>query len=101
MALGLSTLALSSTLYTSLLMLGGEEVPCNFTQVVYDTPRGTSTFGKTIITFYESAQLNNGEPNTPGSSNTLFLIPFHVFLTTLSLWGTSSPRRRNTMSQTC
>jgi hypothetical protein len=33
---------------------GGEEVPCNLTQVVSDRPRGTSAFGETIITFYES-----------------------------------------------
>jgi hypothetical protein len=49
----------------------GDEIPCNLTQVVSDTPRGASTFGKTIITFYESAQLDSGEPNTPSSSNTL------------------------------
>ncbi len=36
------------------LIVGGEEVPCNLTQVVFDTPRGTLAFGKTIITFYES-----------------------------------------------
>jgi hypothetical protein len=51
-------------------MLGGGEVPCNLTQVVFDTPEGTSTFGKIITTFYESMQLDSGEPNTPGSSNT-------------------------------
>jgi hypothetical protein len=62
-------ICLSSTLYTSLLVLGGE-VPCNLTQVVSDTPRGTSTFGETITPFYESTQLDSGEPNTPGSSNT-------------------------------
>jgi hypothetical protein len=32
---------------------------------------GTSTFGKTITTFYESTQLDSGKPNTPSSSNTL------------------------------
>jgi len=32
---------------------------------------------------------------------THFPIPFHVFPTILSLWGTSSPRRRETRSQTC
>ncbi len=53
------------------LSVGGEEVLCNLTQVVSDTLGGTSTFGETIITFYESAQLDSGEPNTPGSSNTL------------------------------
>ncbi len=37
------------------LNVGGEEVPCNLTQVVYDTPRGTLAFGKTITTFYEFA----------------------------------------------
>jgi len=52
------------------LSVGGEEVPCNLTQVVSDTPRGTLASGKIITTFYESAQLDNGKPNTPGSSNT-------------------------------
>jgi hypothetical protein len=37
------------------LNVGGEEVPCNLTQVVSDTPRGTSASGKIITTFYESA----------------------------------------------
>jgi hypothetical protein len=37
------------------LSVGGGEVPCNLTQVVYNTPGGTSTFGETIITFNESA----------------------------------------------
>jgi hypothetical protein len=54
-----------------ILSVGGEEVPCNLTQIVYDTPGGTLTFRKTITTFYESAQLDNGGPNTPVSSNTL------------------------------
>jgi hypothetical protein len=52
-------------------VLGGEEVPCNLTQVVSDTLRGTSNFGEIIITFSESAQLDSGRPNTQGSSNTL------------------------------
>jgi hypothetical protein len=51
-------------------MLGGE-VPCNLTQVIFDTPGSTSAFGKIITTFYKSAQLDNGKPNTLGSSNTL------------------------------
>jgi hypothetical protein len=37
------------------LRVGGEEVPCNLIQVVYDTPRDTSTSGEIITTFYESA----------------------------------------------
>jgi hypothetical protein len=41
------------------------------TQVVSDTPEGTSTSGETITTFYKFAQLDSGELNTPGSSNTL------------------------------
>jgi hypothetical protein len=41
------------------------------TQVIYDTPRGTSASGEIITTFYEFAQLDSGEPNIPGSSNTL------------------------------
>ncbi len=53
------------------LNVGGEEVPCNLTQVVSNTPGGTSTSGETITTFYESTQLDSGEPSTPGSSNTL------------------------------
>ncbi len=51
-------------------MLGGKEVPCNLTQVISNTPRGTLTSGETITTFYESTQLDSGEPNTLGSSNT-------------------------------
>jgi hypothetical protein len=53
------------------LSVRGEEVPHNLTQVVFDTPGRTSTSGETITTFYESTQLDSGEPNTPGSSNTL------------------------------
>jgi hypothetical protein len=52
------------------VLRGGEEVPCNLTQVVSDTLGGTSASGKTITTFYESTQLDSGEPNTPGFSNT-------------------------------
>jgi hypothetical protein len=37
------------------LSVGGGEVPCNLTQVVSDTPRGTSTSRETSTTFYESA----------------------------------------------
>jgi len=62
---------LSSTLYTSFLVLEGGEVPCNLTQVVFDTHGGTSTSKETVITFHEFAQLDSGEPNTLGSSNTL------------------------------
>jgi hypothetical protein len=53
------------------LNVKGEEIPCNLTQVVSDTPKGTLTSRKIITTFYESTQLDNGEPNTPSSSNTL------------------------------
>jgi hypothetical protein len=38
-----------------ILNVGGEEVPCNLTQVVFDTLGGTSAFGETITTFYQSA----------------------------------------------
>ncbi len=48
----------------------GEEVPCNLTQIISDTPGGTLVFGKTITTFYESKSLDNGKPNTPSSANT-------------------------------
>jgi len=54
-----------------ILNVGGEEVPCNLIQVVFDTPRGASTSGETITTFYKSMQLDSGEPNTPSFSNTL------------------------------
>jgi len=40
-------------------------------QVVSDTLGGTLASGETITTFYESTQLDSGEPNTLGSSNTL------------------------------
>jgi hypothetical protein len=38
-----------------ILSVGGEEVPCNLTQVVSNTPGGTSVSGEIITTFYESA----------------------------------------------
>jgi hypothetical protein len=38
--------------------------------VYHHTPGGTSVSVETITTFYESTQLDSGEPNTPGSSNT-------------------------------
>jgi hypothetical protein len=64
-------LPIFNTLHFTLNVRGGE-VPCNWTQVVSDTPGGTSAFGETITTFYESTQLDSGEPNTPGFSNTFF-----------------------------
>jgi hypothetical protein len=65
-----NTLVIFNTLHLT-LSVGGEEVPCNLTQIVFDTPRGTLAFKKTITTFYEFAQLDSGKPNTPGFSNTL------------------------------
>ncbi len=53
------------------LSVGGKEVPCNLTQIVSNTPEGTSTSEETIITFYKFVQLNSEKPNTPSSSNTL------------------------------
>jgi hypothetical protein len=41
------------------LSVQGEKVPCNLTQVVSDTPGGTSTSGETITIFYEYAQLDS------------------------------------------
>jgi hypothetical protein len=52
------------------LSVRGEEVLCNLTQVIFDTPGGTLASGEIITTFYEFTQLDNGEPNTPGFSNT-------------------------------
>jgi hypothetical protein len=63
-------LPIFNTLHFTLNVKGGE-VPCNLTQVVFDTPGGTSASGETITTFYESMQLDSGEPNTPGFSNTI------------------------------
>jgi hypothetical protein len=87
---------LSSTLYISLLVLG-EEVTCNLTQVVSDTLGGTSTSGKTITTFYEFTQVDNGKPNTPSFSNTLSnsipCVSNYPFII-----GTSSPRKKETKS---
>jgi hypothetical protein len=58
-----------NTLHFTLSVREGE-VPCNLTQFVSNTPGSTSTFRETIITFYESTQLDNGKPNTPSFSNT-------------------------------
>ncbi len=52
------------------LSVGGEEVPCNLTQVVSNTRGGTSAYEETIITFYKFAQLDSGKPSTLGFSNT-------------------------------
>jgi len=38
---------------------------------VSNAPGGTSASRETITTFYESTQVDSGEPNTLGSSNTL------------------------------
>ncbi len=54
------------------LSVGGEEVPCYLTQVIYDTPRGTSASTEIITTLYVSMQLDSGEPNTPSSSNIFY-----------------------------
>jgi hypothetical protein len=43
------------------LSVGGEEVPCNLTQVVSDTPGGTSISRETITTFYKFMQLDSGK----------------------------------------
>ncbi len=53
------------------LNVKGEEVLCNLTQVVSNTPTSTLASGETITTFYESMQLGSGKPNTPSFSNTL------------------------------
>jgi len=37
------------------LSVGGEEVPCNLTQVVFDTFGSTLASGETITIFYKSA----------------------------------------------
>jgi len=62
-------ICLSSTLYTSLLVLGGKRYHVMW--IKFDTLGGTSASRKTITTFYEYVQLDSGEPNTSGSLNTL------------------------------
>jgi hypothetical protein len=49
---------------------GGEEVPCNLTQVVSNILGGRLISRETIITFYESTQLDSAKLNTLGFSNT-------------------------------
>jgi hypothetical protein len=71
----------------------GEEVPCNLTQVVSNTLGGTSASRETITTLVENPIRQVLQTHFP--------IPFHVFPTTLLLWGTNSPKRRETKSQTC
>jgi len=53
------------------LNIGGEEVPCNLTQVIFYTLGGTLASGETITTLYKFAQLDSGKPNTPSSLNTV------------------------------
>ncbi len=79
------------------LSVGGEDVPCNLTQVVSDTPGSTSTSGETITTFYKSTHWIV-ENLIHHVLQTHFLTPFHVFSTTLLSWGTRLPRRRETRS---
>jgi hypothetical protein len=62
-------LPIFNTLHFTLSVRGGE-VPCNLTQVVFDTLGGTLVSRKIITTFYESTQLDSGEPKTLGSLNT-------------------------------
>ncbi len=52
-------------------MLGGRRYHVILIQVVSNTLGGTLVSGETITTFYESMQLDSGEPNTPSPSNTL------------------------------
>jgi hypothetical protein len=54
-----------------ILSVRGNEVPCNLTQVVSNALGGILASGKTITTFYKSVQLDSGESNTLGFSNTL------------------------------
>jgi len=85
-------LPIFSTLHFT-LSVGGEEVPCNLTQVISNTFGGTSASGKTITT---STNLRSWimENSIHQVFQTHFPTPFHVLPTTLSLWGTSSPRKK-------
>jgi hypothetical protein len=82
------------------LSVGGEEVLCNLTQVVSNIPKGTSAFGEIITTFYKSAQLDSGKPNTPSFSNT-FSNSIPCVSNYLFVMGTNPPRRKETGSQIC
>jgi hypothetical protein len=53
------------------LSVGGEDVPCNLTQIISNTLGGTLASGETITTFYEFTELDSGDSNTPSFSNTL------------------------------
>jgi hypothetical protein len=57
--------------------VGGEEVPCNLTQVVSNTPRGTSASGEIIIIFYESTQYTRFFKHTFQLHSMCFQLPFH------------------------
>ncbi len=48
-------LPILNILHFILSVWGEEEVPCNLTQVVSNTPKGTLVYGETITTFYEFA----------------------------------------------
>ncbi len=80
--------------------VGGEEVPCNLIQVVSDTFGGTLAFRERL---QPSKNLRSWIVENPTRQvfQTHFPIPFHVFPTTLSLWGINSPRGRDTKSHTC
>jgi hypothetical protein len=85
-------LLIFNTLHFTLLVWGGgEEVPCNLTQVVSNTPGGTLASRKTITTFYESTKLDSGEPNTSSFSNTFSQI----------VCGTAVPARPNSKCLVC
>jgi hypothetical protein len=81
------------------LRVGGEEVPCNLTQVISDITRGTSTSRETNTTFYKFVQLDSGKPNTPNFSNT-FSNSIPCVSNYPFVMGTSSPRRKENMLQT-
>jgi len=65
------------------LNVGGQEVPCNLTQIVSNTPGGTSVFGEKL---QPSMNLRSWIVENPIHQvlQTHFPTPFHVFPTTLS-----------------
>jgi hypothetical protein len=64
-------LPIFNILHFTLCVRGGEEAPCNSTQVISYTLGGTSVSREIITTFYKFELLDIGKPNTRGSSNTL------------------------------
>ncbi len=91
---------LSSTIYISLLVLGGRKYHVIWFKLVLIHLEVHQLLDKQLQPFTNLCSWIVESP-IHQVFQTHFPTPFHVFPTTLSLWGTSSPRRRETKSQTC